>query len=92
MKTENKKNKKWERLGCQEMKNKKELVRIVRTQEGEVSLDFTGKKPGRGAYICPNQACLEASQKARGLERSFKAGISHQIYETLKEELAHEHI
>ncbi|NMA85416.1 MAG: YlxR family protein [Epulopiscium sp.] len=79
-------------VGCQEMKNKKELVRVVRTQEGEVSLDFTGKKPGRGAYICPSKACLEAAHKSRGLERSFKAGISPEIYQALQEELDNENV
>ncbi|HOQ16496.1 MAG TPA: YlxR family protein [Defluviitaleaceae bacterium] len=73
--------------GCQEMKNKKELIRIVRNQEGEISLDFTGKKPGRGAYICPNEECLEKAQKSKGLERSFKTAIPDEIYEELKSEL-----
>lgn len=73
--------------GCQEMKNKKELIRIVRNQEGEISLDFTGKKPGRGAYICLNEECLEKAQKSKGLERSFKTAIPDEIYEELKSEL-----
>ena len=73
--------------GCQEMKNKKELVRIVRSEEGEFSLDFTGKKPGRGAYICPNAECLEKAQKNKGLERSFKSAVPKEVYESLREEL-----
>ena len=58
--------------GCQEMKNKKELIRIVRNDAGEFALDRTGKLPGRGAYICPNAECLAKAQKSKGLERSFK--------------------
>ena len=73
--------------GCQEMKNKKELIRIVRNNEGEISLDYTGKKPGRGAYICPNEECLLKAQKIKGLERSFKINVPNEIYETLKSEL-----
>jgi predicted RNA-binding protein YlxR (DUF448 family) len=73
--------------GCQEMKNKKELIRIVRNNEGEFSLDFTGKKPGRGAYICPSEECLIKAQKSRGLERSFKVSVPNEIYEALKSEL-----
>lgn len=73
--------------GCNEMKNKKEMIRIVRDQEGNFSLDFNGKKPGRGAYICPNKACLDQAEKNKGLERSFKASIDRSIYEQLRKEL-----
>ncbi|WP_058485194.1 RNase P modulator RnpM [Defluviitalea phaphyphila] len=73
--------------GCQEMKNKKELIRIVRNKEGEFSLDFTGKKPGRGAYICPNEDCLIKAQKLKGLERSFKVAVPKEIYDDLRSEL-----
>ncbi|NLK97018.1 RNase P modulator RnpM [Defluviitalea saccharophila] len=73
--------------GCQEMKNKKELIRVVRNNEGEFSLDFTGKKPGRGAYICPTEECLLKAQKSKGLERSFKVAVPSEIYEALKSEL-----
>lgn len=66
------------------MKNKKELIRIVRSETGEFSLDFTGKKSGRGAYICPTIECLEKAQKSKGLERSFKASVPKEIYENLK--------
>ena len=73
--------------GCNEMKNKKEMIRIVRDQEGNFSLDFNGKKPGRGAYICPSNECLTKAQKNKGLERSFKAAIDPGIYEQLRKEL-----
>lgn len=69
--------------GCQEMKNKKELIRIVRNDEGEFSLDRTGKKPGRGAYICPQKECLVKAQKSKGLERSFKSPVPQDVYEQL---------
>lgn len=74
--------------GCQEMKSKKELIRIVRNDEGEFSLDSTGKKQGRGAYICPDIQCLEKAQKSKGLERSFKTSVPQDVYEELKKELA----
>ncbi|NLK38387.1 MAG: YlxR family protein [Epulopiscium sp.] len=73
--------------GCQEMKSKKELIRIVRNDEGEFSLDKTGKKPGRGAYVCPQKECLEKAQKSKGLERSFKAPVPKDVYEALLAEL-----
>lgn len=76
-------------LGCREMKPKKELVRIVRSAEGEVSLDLTGKKPGRGAYICPNPACLTRAFKSRSLEKAFSASIPEEIYEQLRTEFNH---
>ncbi len=69
------------------MKNKKELVRVVRNDAGEISLDFTGKKAGRGAYICPNLECLTKATKSRGLERSFKSPVSKDVYEALRAEL-----
>lgn len=73
--------------GCQEMKDKRELIRIVRNEEGEFSLDRTGKKPGRGAYICPDVQCLEKAQKSKGLERSFKAAVPKEVYEQLAAQL-----
>ncbi|MDD4844578.1 MAG: YlxR family protein [Anaerotignum sp.] len=76
--------------GCQEMKSKKELIRIVRNDEGEFSLDRTGKKPGRGAYICPNSECLIKAQKSKGLERSFKAAVPKEVYEQLLTQLSGE--
>lgn len=72
---------------CQEMKDKRTLVRVVRSENGEFSVDFTGKKPGRGAYICPNLECLEKAKKSKGLERSFKTPVPAEVYEKLREEL-----
>lgn len=74
-------------LGCQQMKPKKELIRIVRNKEGETSVDFTGKKPGRGAYICRCVPCFEKARKGKRLERTFEAPISEEIYEVLKKQL-----
>lgn len=74
-------------IGCQEMKSKKELVRIVKSDSGEISIDVTGKKQGRGAYICPNMECFSKAQKTKGLERSFKMGIPKEVYENLRNEL-----
>lgn len=72
--------------GCNEMKNKKEMIRIVRDQEGNFSLDFHGKKPGRGAYICKDINCLTQAEKNKGLERSFKTAVDRTIYEELRKE------
>ena len=74
-------------VGCGEMKNKRELIRIVRSQDGEFSIDRTGKKAGRGAYICPVLECLHMAQKSKGLERSFKQAIPAPVFERLKEDL-----
>lgn len=76
--------------GCGEMKSKKEMVRVVRNKEGEISLDLTGKKAGRGAYICKNVACLQAARKNRGLERAFSCRIPTEVYEEMETELANE--
>ncbi|QUI22989.1 YlxR family protein [Vallitalea pronyensis] len=73
--------------GCQEMKDKRQLIRVVRTKEGDMSIDRTGKKNGRGAYICPSTECLEKAIKNKGLERSFKVNIPSEVYDSLKEEL-----
>lgn len=73
--------------GCQEMKSKKELIRIVRNDEGDFSIDTTGKKPGRGAYICSSAACLEKAFRNKGLERSFKSAVPPEIYDELKSQL-----
>ena len=75
-------------LGCGEMKDKRTLVRIVRSKEGEISVDFTGKKPGRGAYICKSTECLAKAQKAKRLERAFSAQIEPEIYETMRREIS----
>ena len=75
-------------MACQEKKDKRDLVRIVRSPEGEISVDLTGKKPGRGAYICPNLECLNKVIKSKRLERSLETAISQEIYESLKEQLS----
>lgn len=74
-------------LGCREMKPKKELIRVVRSPEGDISLDFKGKAPGRGAYICPNTQCLKKAVRARALEKAFSAQIPEEVYEKLNEEM-----
>lgn len=74
-------------LGCREMKPKRELIRVVRSPEGEISLDFKGKAPGRGAYICQAPACLKQAIKAKALERAFSTQIPEAVYEKLNEEM-----
>ena len=74
-------------LGCGEMKPKKELIRIVKSAEGDISLDFTGKKNGRGAYICRSCECFEKARKARRLEKTFSCRIDESIYEVMADEL-----
>ena len=75
-------------VGCSEMKPKKELIRIVRSAEGEISADLTGKKNGRGAYICKNVSCLSLAKKARRLEKSFQCRIDDEVYQSLEKELS----
>ena len=70
-------------VGCREMKPKKELIRVVRGPEGGVSLDFKGKAPGRGAYVCPDSACLKRAIKSKALERGFETQIPQEIYDGL---------
>ena len=70
-------------VGCREMKPKRELVRVVRSPEGEVHLDFSGKAPGRGAYVCPDPACLRKAQKAGSLSRAFDLPVPPEVYEAL---------
>ncbi|MCR5576977.1 MAG: YlxR family protein [Oscillospiraceae bacterium] len=74
-------------LGCREMKPKRELIRVVRSSDGVISLDFRGKAPGRGAYVCPNPVCLKKAVKARALERAFSAQIPAEIYARLEAEM-----
>ncbi len=74
-------------LGCREMKNKKDLIRAVRSPEGEISLDFKGKKPGRGAYVCPDPACLAKVRKSRALERAFSVAIPAEVYDQLEAQM-----
>ncbi|HCW79665.1 MAG TPA: DUF448 domain-containing protein [Ruminococcaceae bacterium] len=73
--------------GCGEMKPKKEMVRVVRSPQGEISLDLTGKKPGRGAYVCRNPSCLKAARKARRFEKAFSCKIPDEVYDRMEEEL-----
>ncbi len=74
-------------VGCQEMKNKKEMIRVIRTPEETFLLDATGKKNGRGAYVCPSLECLQLAKKNRGLERSFKQAIPEAVYDALEKEM-----
>lgn len=74
-------------VGCGEGKPKKELVRVVKSAEGEISVDLTGKKSGRGAYICPSKSCLAKAQKAKRLERGFECAISEEVYARLAQEV-----
>ena len=74
-------------MGCRERKPKKEMIRIVRTPEGVVSLDFGGKMNGRGAYICPNSECLKKVQKSKALERSLEVTIPDEVYDRLHKEM-----
>ena len=69
------------------MKSKKEMIRVIRTSEGEFLLDATGRKNGRGAYLCPNSNCLAKAVKNKGLERSFKQAIPKEVYEALEKEM-----
>lgn len=77
-------------VGCNEMKPKKELVRVVRSPEGEISVDPNGKKNGRGAYICPDKACLMKAKKAGRLEKAFECAIPEEVYAVLSGEFADE--
>ena len=74
-------------MGCRERKNKREMIRVVRSPEGHVSLDFGGKAPGRGAYICPKMECLKRAIKAKSLERSLETEIPDEIYARLEQEM-----
>ena len=74
-------------LGCREMKPKGELIRVVRSPEGDISLDFRGKKPGRGAYLCPNPNCLARARKGRAIERAFSAQVDPEVYQALEEQM-----
>ena len=73
-------------VGCGEMKGKKDMMRVLKTAEGDICLDITGKKNGRGAYVCKSKDCLQKAGKNKGLERSFKMSIPKEVYETLEKE------
>lgn len=74
-------------VGCREHKPKSELIRVVRSPEGEVSLDFRGKKPGRGAYVCPDPNCLKKARKSRALERAFASPLPDEVWAGLEEQM-----
>lgn len=73
-------------VGCGEMKGKRDMMRVLKTAEDEICLDVTGKKNGRGAYVCKSRECLQKARKNKGLERSFKMSIPGEVYDTLEEE------
>ncbi len=75
--------------GCREMRSKREMIRVIKTAENEIGIDATGRKNGRGAYICPNMECLKLAMKNRGLERSLKTAIPESVYQQLEEEMSH---
>lgn len=74
-------------VGCQEMKSKKEMMRVIKTSDDEFLLDATGRKNGRGAYLCPDRECLKKAIKSKGLERSFKQSIPEEVYQALEKEM-----
>ena len=74
-------------VGCREMKSKKEMIRVIKTPEDEIMIDATGRKNGRGAYICPSRDCLAKAIKSKGLERSFKLSIPSVVYDQLTKEM-----
>lgn len=76
-------------VGCGEMKSKKEMMRVLKTAEDGIVLDVTGKKNGRGAYLCMDKDCLVKARKNKGLERSFKMSIPDEVYDTLEKEFEH---
>ena len=74
-------------IGCGEMKSKREMIRILRTTENGIVLDATGKKNGRGAYLCGSEECFQKARKSKGLERALKTSIPGEVYESLKKEI-----
>lgn len=77
-------------IGCRESKGKKELIRVVKTPEGDILLDRTGRQNGRGAYLCDNEACLKKARKANALSRSFKMNVPDEIYDELERQLKYD--
>lgn len=77
-------------LGCGEMKAKRELIRVVKSPEGDISVDKTGKKSGRGAYVCDDIECLKKARKARRLEKAFSCQISNEIYDAMEKDIENE--
>ena len=76
-------------IGCGEMKNKREMIRILKTESEGIVLDATGRKNGRGAYLCRSMECFRKAARGKGLERSFKMAIPQEVYETLEKEMEH---
>ena len=74
-------------VGCRTMKDKKALIRVVKTPESEIVLDITGKKSGRGAYVCPDAECLKKARKSRALERAFELAIPDEVYDALQAQM-----
>lgn len=74
-------------IGCREMKEKKALIRVVRSPEGEISLDTVGRKPGRGAYLCPEPECVRKARKSKALERAFETPVPPEVYDALERQL-----
>lgn len=74
-------------IGCGEMKSKKEMIRVIKTADEEILLDATGRKNGRGAYLCPSMECMKKALKSKGLERSFKMAIPKEVYDALEKEM-----
>ena len=74
-------------VGCRTMRDKKELIRVVKTPENEIILDTTGKKSGRGAYVCPDAECLKKARKSRALERAFSLAIPDEVYDALEAQM-----
>ncbi len=78
-------------MGCRERKSKRELIRVVRSPEGTVCLDFGGKAPGRGAYLCPNPECLKKAIRSKALDRSLEIQIPQEVYDRLEKEMETNH-
>ena len=78
-------------MGCRERKNKRDMLRVVRGTDGEVSLDFSGKLNGRGAYVCPDPECLKKARKSRALERCLEIAIPEQVYDRMEKEMEGNH-
>jgi predicted RNA-binding protein YlxR (DUF448 family) len=74
-------------MGCRERKNKRDMLRVVRGTDGEVSLDFSGKLNGRGAYVCPDPECLKKARKTTALERCLEVAIPEEVYDRMEKEM-----
>lgn len=74
-------------IGCKNIKPKKELIRVVKSKENEISVDFTGRKNGRGAYICNDIACLENAKKTKRFEKTFEIALSSEVYDLLRQQM-----